>query len=95
MNRERGSTHKTDGHHEYFRQFRRIGPNKNMNELTASEYGLMGGALADDGAALAAKGINDIRSAKLWEGAWFVGTLELYVGAGMFYGGWLSETIAR
>jgi len=66
-----------------------------MKELNELEYGLVGGALADDGAALAARGVNDIRAAKLWEGGWFVGTVELYVGAAMFYGGWLGETIAR
>lgn len=55
---------------------------------------ICGGAVADDGATLAAQGINDIRNSKMWEGGWFVGVCELYVGAGLFYGGWLYEAVS-
>lgn len=63
-------------------------------EMTSLEN-VVGGALADDGAALAAQGINDIRSSKLWEGAWFVGICELYMGAAQFYGGWAYEALSN
>lgn len=56
---------------------------------------IVGGAVADDGAALAAQGINSVRASKMWEGGWFVGLVELYAGAAMFYGGWAYESLVN
>jgi len=67
-----------------------------MNQILEDDLALIiGGNLADDGAALAAQGVVDLRGSRIWEGSWFVGGCELWVGAAEFYGGWAAETISK